>query len=413
MMVYSVHQSVCPHCSAYLRFQGNKQFGAPQAICGKCGYRFETGLTEWAKLPAGARSSAWIRELLLPSFLQYRGVELLVLGGCLMQPFLWVMGFAVVMLPVALVSGVLPVGIAAIAVIAAMIAGAAVYPWLLVRRMRRLIGESNAYTDSGKLPIIKPFGIGKTFANEGQAAASRPHWVDPAAAAAPGSAVGVGLSAPVSPADAGPWPADESRGRGRTLRWVGGGFLVLVLVVTGAMLVAGRGATAEPTDRLTPTARPTVAQSVEPSLPATAEPSLPATVVPTTQNSARTGWSIAGVPLASGAPKGSRFGYVEQGWQIIVHATGEWCLGGSGATAECGKADGIRLARADETDVLLPSAPIGMIIGRIGDGPWFAVGSSFSAPAKASGYLTLAFNDRACCYVDNLYSVVVDVAAIP
>jgi hypothetical protein len=44
---------------------------------------------------------------------------------------------------------------------------------------------------------------------------------------------------------------------------------------------------------------------------------------------------------------------------------------------------------------------MGTLIGRIGSGPWFVIGTSTSFKAKTSGTLTLLFNDRANYYVDN------------
>jgi hypothetical protein len=85
-------------------------------------------------------------------------------------------------------------------------------------------------------------------------------------------------------------------------------------------------------------------------------------------------------------------------------------MGGSGAGAECGSADGIRAANAAETGLVLPSAKIGTLIARIGGGGWFAVGTSSTFTAGSSGLLELMFNDRTCCYVDNSGSIEVTVA---
>ena len=67
---------------------------------------------------------------------------------------------------------------------------------------------------------------------------------------------------------------------------------------------------------------------------------------------------IAAVPIAVGD-------------QVSVTATGTWCMGGSGPTAECGGPQGKRAAHVDEPDVVLPSQKIGTLIGRIGSGPLF------------------------------------------
>jgi hypothetical protein len=86
---------------------------------------------------------------------------------------------------------------------------------------------------------------------------------------------------------------------------------------------------------------------------------------------------------------------------VTVTASGTWCMGGTGATAECGSAAGIRLPHADESGMILPAAKIGMLLGRIGGGQPFAIGSRSSFSSRSGGPLTLLFNDRSCCYGDN------------
>jgi hypothetical protein len=88
-------------------------------------------------------------------------------------------------------------------------------------------------------------------------------------------------------------------------------------------------------------------------------------------------------------------------------------MGGTGATAECGSPDGIRRANVDEPDLVLKTSEIGTLIGRIGNGPWFAIGSSKTFVAGSSGTFTLLFNDRVCCYLDNSGSITVRVASGP
>jgi hypothetical protein len=104
---------------------------------------------------------------------------------------------------------------------------------------------------------------------------------------------------------------------------------------------------------------------------------------------------------------------VTAGQLVTITASGTWCMGGSGLTAECGGPGGIRPAHADEADVVLPSAELGTLIGKIGQGPLFSIGSSSSFRASASGSLRLLFNDRACCYVDNSESVTASISVEP
>jgi len=96
---------------------------------------------------------------------------------------------------------------------------------------------------------------------------------------------------------------------------------------------------------------------------------------------------------------------VVAGQHITIAASGSWCMGGTGATAECGGPAGIRSAHADEPGMVLPSAKIGALIARIGSGPFFLVGASSSFTADRAGKLVLLFNDRACCYGDNSGSI--------
>jgi hypothetical protein len=101
------------------------------------------------------------------------------------------------------------------------------------------------------------------------------------------------------------------------------------------------------------------------------------------------------------------------GDNVIVSASGTWCMGGSGPSAECGNADGIRSANPDESGIVLPGAKLGQLIGRIGSGQWFALGVKKQFTASATGVLTLMFNDLGCCYSDNSRSISVTVRAWP
>jgi hypothetical protein len=92
---------------------------------------------------------------------------------------------------------------------------------------------------------------------------------------------------------------------------------------------------------------------------------------------------------------------ISQGQLVSVEAPGVWCMGGAPPLAECGPADGIRPSNANEPDVLYSDAPLGALIGRIGSGPYFMIGSSHTFTATRSGQLKLIFNDRRCCYLDN------------
>lgn len=50
---------------------------------------------------------------------------------------------------------------------------------------------------------------------------------------------------------------------------------------------------------------------------------------------------------------------------------------------------------------VLPSAPIGALLARVGAGPWFVAGSSYSGVVSGSGRLFLLYNDDPGTYSDN------------
>ncbi|WP_374010928.1 trypsin-like serine protease [Leifsonia sp. LS-T14] len=56
---------------------------------------------------------------------------------------------------------------------------------------------------------------------------------------------------------------------------------------------------------------------------------------------------------------------------------------------------------------LLPAVPTGTLIGRVGTGPWFAIGSHFTGAAARSGELTLRVNDSNASDNDGAYTVII------
>ena len=87
-------------------------------------------------------------------------------------------------------------------------------------------------------------------------------------------------------------------------------------------------------------------------------------------------------------------------------------MGGTPPTAECGTADGVRPANADEFPLVLDSAEIGELIGRVGSGPWFRIGSISQISMPNPGALVVLFNDRPCCYGDNSGSISLAVGTV-
>jgi hypothetical protein len=54
-----------------------------------------------------------------------------------------------------------------------------------------------------------------------------------------------------------------------------------------------------------------------------------------------------------------------------------------------------------DSGATLPTAPIGSLLGRIGAGGWFLVGSSYSSSVAVNGRLFLIYNDVPSLYGDN------------
>lgn len=87
---------------------------------------------------------------------------------------------------------------------------------------------------------------------------------------------------------------------------------------------------------------------------------------------------------------------VEVGQRISISVRGQW-------THQKGMAAGYGPAGAGKTDAkcIVPSAPVGAVLGRIGDSEPFVVGASTTMTASASGTIRLAMNDWPDGYGDN------------
>jgi len=96
----------------------------------------------------------------------------------------------------------------------------------------------------------------------------------------------------------------------------------------------------------------------------------------------------AGQPLHINASGQAGYGY--QGGTCVGYPQtdpdGNRTLVAPPNTVNCGR-------KAGDPNLTLPSAPVGALIGRISNGPWFLVGSSYSGTANASGRLFLLYND--------------------
>lgn len=110
-----------------------------------------------------------------------------------------------------------------------------------------------------------------------------------------------------------------------------------------------------------------------------------------------------GIDTGRSVVAGGRYGFT---------ATGSWCSGGIwNGGASCGGPDGIRPASPLEHPLAVESAPLGSLLGRVGN--WtFLIGGQSSVTMEASGELYLLMNDVRGGYGDNSGSVQVQVAPL-
>jgi hypothetical protein len=102
---------------------------------------------------------------------------------------------------------------------------------------------------------------------------------------------------------------------------------------------------------------------------------------------------------------------IQAGQAVRVTASGQAGYGNDGGPGWSGYPDtnpdgdrylnGRPLGRKFDAAAVLPSAPIGALLARIGSGPWFLVGSSASFTAGAGGQLYLLYNDANGGYANN------------
>lgn len=115
--------------------------------------------------------------------------------------------------------------------------------------------------------------------------------------------------------------------------------------------------------------------------------------------------------------------FVNAGDTVSVTATGSAGYGYEGRSGCVGypttHPDGSRYVGGKscgpktDPNAQLSGAAIGLLIGRVGSGPWFAVGASSDVKIRLDGTLTLAYNDVLGEYPDNTgsYSAVVTIVA--
>ncbi len=92
-------------------------------------------------------------------------------------------------------------------------------------------------------------------------------------------------------------------------------------------------------------------------------------------------------------------GFVRPGQQFEITASGSWSIDPGAAPSGPGGMDQL------DPEAMLPDAPAGALIGRIGDNPPFLVGEHLSQTAQFGGPLQLSINDQADGLADNTGSL--------
>ncbi len=158
---------------------------------------------------------------------------------------------------------------------------------------------------------------------------------------------------------------------------------------------------------LAQTTRPPVAQRIQ-QAPAQRVPLQVATTRPAPQ-------PVSAVVAANGGWQRTQV-TVQAGGQLTISATGRWASAPQSpntiARANIPGTDANGYPNtAGQGQTILPSANIGALIGRIGDGAPFLVGASYNGTAPASGVLSLSMNDNSESFGDNSGRLAVNVTA--
>jgi hypothetical protein len=127
------------------------------------------------------------------------------------------------------------------------------------------------------------------------------------------------------------------------------------------------------------------------------------------------------VSVPASASAGVSAGGVTTGALVTISASGSAGYGYQGGSGACAgypttHPDGSRYLGStdcgpkDDPNATLSGDAVGLLIARIGDGAWFAVGAGDNFTAAQSGALTVAYNDSV--YSDNTGSYSVTVTQI-
>lgn len=196
------------------------------------------------------------------------------------------------------------------------------------------------------------------------------------------------LAPPKPPAQPVPPPTPAVAPK-RTSPWVwiaaGLGMLLILAVVGGGILIAQNGLPflATPTNTPRPTPRPT---------------NTPETKEFTVNVPANASWFDTGIQI-------------HKGQTILFTASGAistW-TGNPEADSPSPNGDDSPCQMADNSNCLLNGAPYGALIGKLGNGEPFLIGSSLGLKASEDGTLQLAVNDNLIYYDDNSGSYVVTI----
>ncbi|MDE3091337.1 MAG: hypothetical protein KGJ80_18375 [Chloroflexota bacterium] len=90
--------------------------------------------------------------------------------------------------------------------------------------------------------------------------------------------------------------------------------------------------------------------------------------------------------------------FIRRGQNVQITATGSWSHGMEGDTMPYYGAGGYPKI---DSNALVPGSNVGMLVGKIGSGPAFAIGASKTLVADNEGTLFLAMNDVPGYFGDN------------
>lgn len=141
----------CPNCQ--YKF-GHRRIGPEKIECGSCGAVLDTGLPVWDQLSTESQFKLFLAEMILPSWIGVTGCQGTIMGvltqftlwAFVSAPFwalsLYLMESSVNSAPIISFLGML-----------LLLVSPFIYPAILVRRMRRLVRESQEYSSTQEPPI--------------------------------------------------------------------------------------------------------------------------------------------------------------------------------------------------------------------------------------------------------------------